>query len=94
MNTYSLMADLCALSSVLHSLQVKLAVDAQKSNPKVRHDCDDLNIKESGIYLLQPLQSVHPGVHVELSLGRLHQPSTCIVSTLTSGDSIFEKLCP
>ena len=31
----SLMADLCALSSVLHSLQVKLAVAAQKSNPKV-----------------------------------------------------------
>ena len=37
MNTCSLMADLCALSSVLHSLQVKLAVAAQKSNPKVRH---------------------------------------------------------
>jgi len=31
----SLMADLCALSSVLHSLQVKLAVAAQKNNPKV-----------------------------------------------------------
>ena len=38
----SLMADLCALSSVLHSLQVKLAVAAQKNNPKVNLQKHDL----------------------------------------------------
>ena len=38
------MADLCALSSVLHSLQVKLAVAAQKNNPKVNLEKHDLSL--------------------------------------------------